>query len=395
MKNSISQQAETETRDILAIYELNEISHREHFTGILRFFSGKPNWRLHLREPGEGFSAEDVKRRRYDGFIVSLPCGDQAMAALARSDIPTVLVNIDDRRFGTRDRNLSYVWVDNAGIGKCGARHLLKQGEFSSFGFVHDPNGQFYNREREWAFRDELKRREFRTEVCKPPSDGSAEPTLATWLGTLPKPAAIMSAGGRASHLLRAACNHLHLRIPQDIAIIGVDNDHTLLNGPHPTITSILPDFVKMGYLAAKELDKMIRRNGSRQFNEIVIPVKDIIPRDSTRISKSAKSLVETALAFIRERSDSPIRPKDVIQHLKCSRSLAELRFSEFHGKTIRETIEEFRVKRACAMLKKKHATVATVAKELGFRSANSLSRIFKRHCGRTIAHFRLQEDQR
>ncbi len=131
-----------------------------------------------MDENGDGF----------DGFIISLPGTDAVMEEIARSDIPTVLVNITDRRLAARAKSVSTVWFDNADAGRCAAKHLLEQGAYRSAGFVHDHGIPFYSTERLSAFRQTMKKAKLETSVfsdcadalkCVPPALPCAQITCA------------------------------------------------------------------------------------------------------------------------------------------------------------------------------------------------------------------------
>ena len=130
---------EKENYHILAVYSLEHKSGRKHFSAILDELSIR-NWRLSTVRPGRYFSCKELiseSGEPYDGIILSMPGTDGVMEKIANSDIPTVLVNIADRRITAQRSNFSSIWHDNADIGKRAALHLLQHGEYKCVGFVH------------------------------------------------------------------------------------------------------------------------------------------------------------------------------------------------------------------------------------------------------------------
>lgn len=378
----MSQSSQPKPLDILAVYALHEISHREHFAGILRFFGKRPNWRLHVKEPGPGFTADDVTGKngiRYDGFIISLPGTEDAMEALTRSDTPTVLVNITDRQLANRERNLSTVWLDNADIGRVGAQHFLQQGDFRSFGFLLAADGQFYSQEREMAFRAALASAGHASVRLVVPEGPDAVKSIMQWLNTLSKPAAVMCAEAKAALICHEACTRSGLSIPGQVAILSVNDHPAYARETGLSISCVLPDVSEMGYRAAEELDRIIRRKGRHTFREIVIPVNTVLARTSTKISGSPSHAVKEALGFIRAQSLSPIRVTDVVNHLGVSRRVLEAHFRKLLSSSIRTEIERERMNAVVSLLKQGES-VQHVAQTLNFKSANALTRAFKRH---------------
>ena len=217
---------------------------------------------------------------------------------------------------------------------------------------------------------------------------------LAAWLKALPKPAAIMAATDeRAVECLRA-CRAAKIEVPNQIAILGVGDDMSrskLLSVP---LSSVRPNYAQAGFLAMQELDRLYAMRGRRKYQEIVVPADGVSLRDSTKPALSASHLVKNALAFIEQNADRDLTPQMVTSHLGKSRRLVELRFGEICHKTVRMAIEDCRLAKACPRLRQTDGNVRQVAAELQFKSANALTRIFKRHFGKTITTW-LNEDRK
>ena len=371
-------------RKILSVYSLAEISHREHFSGIIDFLAHHSDCGLSVADPlriKAGIDSYDVAA--YDGFIVSLDCGPAFMTTLVESEKPTVLVNIDGLYLSNR-KCISCVWLDNAAIGRTAARHFRETGKFASFGFVPDEDGQFYNKERATAFTNEIIR-------CQPSAtihkyDGVEN--LSTWLSSLPKPAALMSADSSAAYRVLVACRDAGIAIPRDIALITVDPDAKLSESAKPTISSIIPNFRKMGYMAAKELVRLMNSGKKAPFHEIVVSDMSVLSRESTRPSHHSGDLASLAVRYVRSHANSPLTATSVAHMMRCSRRLLDMRMKEATGRTLRETIIEERLSRAEALLAR-GLSVNEVARRLRFTTANHLSRVFAKHRNKTICEWR------
>ena len=374
-------------KNCLAVFPL-QWSGLDYFAGVIRLFAElKGNdFRLHHCEP-EDFSPDHVRGGRFDGYIVSVPGDGRAMKALAASEKPTVLVNISDRALSARTRSITSVWVDNFNIGRIGAEHLRERGEFKSYAFVYfrqHPDWEFYARERETAFRSELRKSGIHAHSFPPDGDFS-DKALARWLDGLPKPAALLAENDKTSIRILACCKKLRLSVPGDIALLGVDDVPALTTGEERSLSSIRPDFGAIGYRAAEELVRLLRGRTTRRHREIVIPVTEISIRDSTRGALSAARLVADARRFIETNAERPLSPREIAAQLGKSRRLVDLRFRQTLGKTLSEVIEDVRMARVVSELEDPGATVVQIARKLNFKSPNQLTRVFKRHFGKSI----------
>ena len=372
---------------VLSVYSLEHKSGREHFSGILDEMSGK-NWRLSTVRPGRFFSCKELVNEYgepYDGFILSMPGTDGAMERIASSNTPTVLVNITDRRLSARRGNFAAIWNDNADIGRRAALHLLERGEYKSAGYVHWHSQRFYSDERMTAFRQTMKRGGYDTTVF--PGHNMPETRsddLRRWLKELPKPAAIMAAADiRAAEIINI-CREEGIAVPSQVAVIGSDCDVSQHAKCGMTISSVSVNSRLLGQQAVRELEFLFRHpKWKGRPHEIVIPAGEVFVGETTARSVSAAHLVRMAHDYINENRARDISPADVVAHLGCSRSLAELRFAQIEGMTIRKAIENVRLNEAQRCLQNGDSVHDVVAK-MCFTSANQFYRIYKRHFGHT-----------
>lgn len=376
-------------RRILAVFSLRDKAGRDMFAGLLQTMSDRFDWELHMVEPGATFARRHVLGERYDGFIVSMPGTGDAMNALARSKTPTVLIDITDPAVAKRADAVSFIWTDNADIGRRGAEHLLSRGvRLSSYGFVHEIEKRFYSREREMAFRQRI--REAGAVSVSYQAAGSAAETfqagLQDWLKALPTPAGVMAASDIRAENVINACRSEGISVPNQVAVVGVDDDLAISARSPCTISSVLPDFFELGRQSVLELDFLFRhsRHQSRP-HEIVVPAKTVVRRQSSSVTHRNITLVENAQAFIRENATTSLHANDVARHLGRSRPLVEREFKESTGLSIRQTIEAERLKLANQLRKREHLSVQDIAARLHFTSANQLSRIYRRHFGKTF----------
>jgi LacI family transcriptional regulator len=212
---------------------------------------------------------------------------------------------------------------------------------------------------------------------------------LPDFLSRLQKPAAIMAATDYVAVQILETCKALNLSVPEQIAIIGVDNDELLCNSSRPTLTSIKPDHEGLGRFGAKILDCMMSGRKITQNTPTRIKCLGVIERDSTRTVPPAGYIVREALAFIRSNATKGISVGDVVKHVGVSRRLLYLRFRQMTGKPIHETILDIRLETAKRKLKQSNEPLAQVAKECGIGSANRLSHLFRERFGAYPSDFR------
>ena len=378
-----------QARRVIVVLRLNETSGREMLAGVSRFLREGHLWRLKLLQEAEELTGESVRqmeREKVGGLIVTMFGPPDGVAALARSSLPAVFVNADERLFSGRQGRTAFVWNDSEDIGRRGADHLLSCGNFASYGFVHAFFRQGgWSIAREAAFRREIeaKGRMFTAypfrEDCGSKADIAA---LRAWLKALPKPAAVMAAADWRAVQVFDACQVVGIRIPGQMAILGADNDEIECHATTPQLSSVQPDYEGIGYRAAAELEALLSGRPPDSPRRIKMPIRSIVSRGSTKPIPPATLLVRKGLAFIRDHAAEGVRPGDVAAHLGVSRRLAELRFSQICDQTIRQVIENERLDRAKKMLRGADPSPTHIAAVLGFRTASHFSHLFKKRFG-------------
>jgi LacI family transcriptional regulator len=197
------------------------------------------------------------------------------------------------------------------------ASHLLER-NLRSFAYcgVASRTIDPWNRLRRAAFVSHLKSAGYGCSVYRGRESAShsweqLQGRLAAWLSDLPKPLGLMAANdARARHVLEA-CRRTGLRVPEDVAVIGVDNDDLICNLAHPPLTSIVQGTEEIGYRAASLLDRLMNRRVRKTTHLLVDPV-GVITRESTDLVATEDVVASTALAFIRQHASEGIQVADV-----------------------------------------------------------------------------------
>ena len=360
---------------------------RRKLDGFFRYMAEhRLDWQLQFVRIREDFSAEFVKsftERGVDGVVFSLPSAREGAEALSRIDIPTVALDIfDESILHGRQKNLIYIAGSCDDVGRTAARHFLSQGLYRSYAFVPDLAGHAWSRLRGEAFADEMRRSGFKVALYKTRGKGYDLPKLRAWLEKLPQPAGVFAAFDDRAVQVLEACRDAGLDVPRQIAVTGVDNDEMICPNTTPPLTSVQPDHALIGALAAEKLKQMMEGRRLSRPERIMVGVKRIEVRESTSPVTQAGKLVQRALAFIAAHYAEPIRPRDVVRELKCSRRLADLRFTELQGESIGKAILHARLEAVHKMLAATGDTMENIAAACGFSKAERMRTAFKARYG-------------
>lgn len=288
--------------------------------------------------------------------------------------LPTVLL---DQNPKTSSGHFSTVTNDSAALGRLAAQELLKSGA-KSFTYIPWRQAVFWSDEREQAFAAAIR---------------AAGRSYVKWSGSfgdLNVPCGVFCANDIVAQREMALARRNGLRIPEDLLVVGVDNDELICEHTSPTLTSILPDFERGGYLVASLLKKAM--DGEKPAHLAYGPV-GLIGRESNRWFEKTDPRVTRALAYIRQHACEPeLKTDAVVSEMGCSRRLADLRFGEITGHSIRDEIHRIRMDRAFALLRNPRQAIDPIANLCGYASAPFFKKMFKRTTGLTMREWRKRQ---
>ena len=223
------------------------------------------------------------------------------------------------------------------------------------------------------------------------PDGADAESETIRWMSAAPKPLGVFAANDLVAERVIALAKKAKIRMPSDLAVVGVDNDRNICEHTSPTLTSIAPDHERAGFIAGELLAERIAhpraRLASRTFG-----VSSIIHRQSTNTFRRTDNRVDDALALIHRCACDGLKAADVVKAMGTSRRLAELRFREATGKSILEQIVSVRLERAQQLLRHTEDSVSEIARACGWTSAESLRRTFQAVFGQSPRAWRRQK---
>lgn len=367
-------------------------SEREFLTGIFRHLDDGHPWKIDLIQDSPPFTAESLaqaEREGLDGIIVSDAREEDIIPELVQTPIPLALVSGSAFRKShpmfARTNRTAVIHNDNFSIARMGLKHLLECGKFRSLGFVPAERGIVWSDERLVAFADAAAKHGFETNVYR---DG--EFPLEKWLSSLPKPAAVMTAYDELAVKVLDTCLRIGLTVPKQVSVLGVDNDLLICQHSTPPLSSVLPDHEGMGYLAAKELEKLMsahsRPKPPKHFT--LVPLK-LVCRESTGPVAPSAALIERAKDIVTSEAVKGATVAEIVKRLGVSRRLLELRYRETEGMTISQALMRRRLELARKMLLSTSRKIVRIAADCGFCDAKHLAHAFKSAYGQSPREFR------
>lgn len=212
---------------------------------------------------------------------------------------------------------------------------------------------------------------------------------VSKWLVSLPKPIGIFACNDVNASIIIEVCHGLRFRIPEDVAILGVDNDRFLCNTTSPSISSIQLDYEKAGFELAKKLMEVIENNDNSIFTIIHDPI-NIIERESTPSYAIKDIYIKKIVDYMDANFTKVIGIKDAIADIPLSRRSIEMRFkTEFGNVTMHEYLTTLRIEHLKKLLATTNLTLMDATSRSGFSEIENIYRIFKKYVGCTPAEYR------
>ena len=281
----------------------------------------------------------------------------------------------------------------NTAIGRLAAEHLLERGfeHFACCGF----SSEHWSERRRDGFIAEISHARFECSVYESPRAGMQvwkrdQTRLLEWIKSLREPVGVFATNDlRGQHILDA-CGRLNLAVPEQVAVIGVDNDEVVCNLCNPPLSSVIPNPERVGYEAASWLDRMMQGEKPPVL-EIEIPPQGIAVRQSSDVFAVSDAVVASALRFIRERACDGASVQDLVDHLSVSRSWLERNFRKLLNRSPQAEIRTVQVKRCKELLRTTTLSLEKIARLAGFDHPEYMSVVFKRETGHTPGQYRSQ----
>ena len=369
---------------------------RNFICGVAEIAEQRPEWDLALVDPE---TASGAAAAGHDGWICRVT--DKRMAhALTRSGCPVVdcLCAVETPEFAS-------VKTDAGRIGQLAAEHFLSR-HFTNFAFCGYGRIAFSDRRRD-AFARFLEKRGATPAVYRPPSRSAhkfgrdfllgtrvksppdAEDVLR-WLKRIPKPVGVFCCDDVRASQVMMLCKSAGFSVPDDVALLGVDDDPIYCMFSSPRLSSIDPDATEIGRAAALALAEMMDDAGkAANPPHLTIPPKGIVARESSNTYPNAPRWFAEAISFIRENAAKGISASDVFRHVGFSRTLVERVFRESGSLSVQKLIAEARLDEAKRILDSTSLPIKEVASLSGFSTLEYFSRTFATATGLTPTAWR------
>ena len=366
--------------------------------GIVRYARLHGPWSFYIT-PGD-FEQAVPKMQQWGGTgIIARIENPRIAKAILETRLPTIALDLSPVQLAEDNplATLSEVASDSLRASIMAAEHLIERG-FTRFGFVGIP-GRVWSERREVGFRDRIREAGFEPLIypCPPKSrDRHWERELgilAQWLRDLPKPIGVMACNDDRGRQVLEACREAGVLVPEQIAVVGVDNDELLCDLADPPLSSVALNAEAGGYRVAALLDRMMCGRVRKKQTLVVEPLHVVVRRSSDIVALDDGD-VASALRFLHQNAARPIGVDDVVRHVQLSRRSLEIRFQNVVGRTVHAEIQRVRLERAKQLLAETDLPIPKVAEATGYGSASYLGQVFRQALGTTPARFRRQVRQ-
>jgi LacI family transcriptional regulator len=368
---------------------------RAMLRGIVRYARLHGPWSFYVT-PGD-FEQALPKMKLWGGSgIIARVETLELAAAIVAAQIPAVLVGADQRVVAQVPQlaGMSEVWADSEGAARVAAEHLLERG-FEYFAYVGVADRIWSQRRRD-SFCAAIRASGFESYVYQSPRSKKdrewerEQSILAAWIKELPKPVGLMACNDDRGRGVLEACRLAGVHVPEEVAVIGVDDDELFCELADPPLSSVALNAEHGGYQTAQILDQLMKHKIHAPQRLIVEPTH-VVTRRSTDVKAYNGREIGTALAFIHRNRARDITVSDVAKATGLSRRNLEVKFRKAIGKTIREEIQQIRLEHAKRMLRETDLPIAQIAEASGYNSPSYLTQVFRKEIGVTPAKYRGQ----
>ncbi len=388
----------SQRRRVALLIESSRAYGRGLLRGISKYVREHESWAISFEEWSWTQAPASLADWEGDGLIARIETCELA-EAICRLGVPAV-----DVRGSVPNLGLPLIDTDDQAVAALAAEHLQERGfrHYAFCGFV----GANYSDKRSHWFEERVKQFGGNCQEYCPPQPARAAGTielekrelhfegdLTRWLAELPKPIGIMACNDIRGQQVMKACRQLGLLVPDEVAVVGVDNDEVLCELSDPPLTSVVPNAVRIGYEAAALLDRMMRGQKPPKTPQFVPPL-GVATRRSTDVLAIPDRAVAAVLRFIREHACDGIQVPDLVRVAALSRTVLERRFAGLVGRSPKAEILRVQLARARQLLTDTDLSLAIIAERSGFKHPEYFNAIFRQKVGVTPGNFRRQSQE-
>lgn len=356
--------------------------------GVTRYNRTQGHWKFVLDPKGISSVIERAQSSRIDAVIGQFNTLEELQAIESAG---MVAVNISNR---LSSNLIPRVVSDDLRVGELAARYFMERG-FRNFAYLTMDKAIEFSRLRGEGFTREVEKAGLGSVHHLPPASKTAEAKERSrerlnWIKSLPEQTAVFTANDHIGRNVVEACLELGRSVPDDIAVLGVDNDEVQCELADVPLSSVQLASEKIGYEAASLCADLLAGKPRPSEPITVLPV-NVVTRQSTDVLAVQDDQVRAAIRYIRENATKGIQVRHVLTAVKLSRRMLELRFRKAMNCTVHDEISRVRVEAAKRLLAESDLPVSEIAKLAGFREAFYLSTSFRRTTGITPRDYRRQ----
>jgi LacI family transcriptional regulator len=332
-----------------------------------------------------------IRQVRPDALIIpdSIPDFEEVLSL----HLPLIVFKALDR--DTAD--MPVLVTNNTKSGELAAEHLLEH-VFPSYAFC-GYDEYYWSRDRCMGFCETISKAGYPTSVYARTQKKRLiwqddQKLLIEWLNLLPKPVGVMTCNDERGLDLTIACKAAGIAVPEQVAIVGMDNDELVCQLSNPPLSSVRRRAKQAGFAAAELLDMMIA--GKKPDTKHILVEPDcVIARQSTDIIAVDDPNVSAAIRFIRENADRNICVKDVVNATSLARTRLYKQFCSVLGRSISAEIRRVRINRVKELLRDTDLSASEITYRLSFSDVGNLMRYFRREVGMTLQEYRRKQGRR
>lgn len=374
---------------VAALLSLDTEHGRSILRGIARYFRQQQNVTVLKFTQTTNYDVQQLKRLRLSGVIAKVG-SKKDEEALLQLGIP--LVNVSGQMEKLRVFSID---SDDTRVGEMALQHLYSRGH-RRFAYCGNPR-HHASQVRLAAFEKAARQLEGRpgVQVFAMPQGDQTSPyservreNLCEWLRALPKPIGIFTFTDRVAVEVEEACVRMDVRVPEEVAILGVGNDLTRLEFSHVELSSVQLNTERIGLLAAESLDQAIKSHVVAAGKLLVPPQKIVIRRSTDRYAVEDEAVGES-LDYIRLHLGNNIYVEEIARSVGLSRRSLEIRFRKALGESVYEAVQRMKIDRAMELLADPSLPVGEVAFATGFSDQKDLTRSFSRRAKETPTAYR------
>jgi len=362
--------------------------------GVVRYARLHGPWAFYVTPGDRDQALPEMKHWGGTGIIARIETQKVAQAILA-TGLPVVALDLSETQLAPSNplSQICELYSDSYHAAQLAAIHLLEKG-FKHYAFVGTAAG-IWSKRRQESFVKHIRQAGFKVNVYEQPKNkhdrewAREQKFMAEWLHKLPKPIGLMACNDDRGREVLEACRAANMGVPEEVAVIGVDNDSLLCELANPPLSSVVLNAEHGGFEAAALLDRMMSGHTVNTPERIAVEPLQVITRRSTDMVALEDLQVAHAVRFIHENAGQPIQVKDIVNALGISRRTLEIRFRSAIGKSMNEKIQQAHLERAKRLLLETDLPLPKVAEAAGYNSTSYLAVVFHEAFGMTPAKFR------